>query len=134
MLKHIDEEVRTMGPLVDKIFVDVAELIQNELALLQAEIKRDIRNTYSVMILFGVSIVALFIGILLVCMSASHFLLSVMPFLRQWQTYGLLGLLCVVIALACFFLGGKKMRTIEGIPIRTMHTMAENLRSLQGVL
>jgi uncharacterized membrane protein YqjE len=117
----------TVTELVSGIVNDTQTLIRQQLDLMKAELKHDIKRTADAAKYFGVGV-----GLSLI---AALFLLVSLPLLVQWlfpqlpefACWALTGGVLLVAGLVAFYLGKRVFDSFNPLPDKSLNAMQENL-------
>ena len=118
-------EHESISGLVRGILADLRTLMREEIALARAELREQAGRARGVAISFGVTAIALLLGIVFLFAAAATGLADLMNW-PAWTTFlGLAMLLCLggFVALAS---GRKQLSTITSARVETVETMKEN--------
>jgi len=116
--------------LVKGIIDDVQALTKQQFALLKQEVKEDLGKTAQAGTLLGIGVVALLIGVLLLCLTIPLLLNWAFPTLPLWGAFAIVTGVVLAAGLGLFFVGLKKFQSFNPLPDRTAEALKENLQCL----
>jgi hypothetical protein len=123
-----------VAPLLRGIVNDMGDLLQQQLKFARAEIREDIRKTWSVTELFGVGAAVSLLGAFVLLFGLVHLLHWLTSpagtdpaTLPLWACFGIIGGVILATGAVLFVVGRKKLDTFNPIPEQTVETVKENL-------
>jgi len=117
----------SLTSLVGGIVNDTQELMKQQLALFQAEVKEDIRKTSEASTSLGLGLAISLIGSLLLCFMLVHLLAWAVPDSPLWVWFALVGGVVLGVGGAIAYAGWQKFRSFNPLPDKTAQALKENL-------
>lgn len=117
-----------IASLMTGIMNDAKELISQQMALFQVEIKNDMRRmaTALIPIIAGAAIAV--VAVLLLAAAASLFLSWYFPNLPVWGGFAIVGATIGITGAILVFVGGTMLSRINPLPEKAMEGLKENLQ------
>lgn len=114
--------------LVTGILHDVQDLIKQQTALLQAEIREDYRKTKeaAVSLVCGVAIATL--GSVLLALMMVHLIAWAAPTWPLWVCYAIVGGTITGLGGTLYYVGHERFKTFNPLPDKTVEVMKENVQ------
>jgi len=119
-----------VASLVSGIIHDTRQLMAEQLALFQAEIKNDILRAAKGLVPLAAGIVLMVPGLLLLTMAAAYWLCWMFPDLPTWAGFAIVGALMLAAAGILVYSGISMIRSINPVPEKALHELKENLAVL----
>jgi len=117
----------TVTELVSGIVNDTQKLIRQQIDLMKAEIKYDIKRTADAAKFFGIGIGLSLIAALFLLVSIPLFVHWLFPQLPEFACWASTGGVLLVAALVAFYLGKRVFDSFNPLPDKSLHAMQENL-------
>lgn len=123
----------SMTSLVAGIVGDAQELLKQQLALFQAEIKDDLQKTKEAAISLAIGAGVAVVGGLLLCFMLVHLIDWAVPALGGpalplWVSFGLVGGAFTLVGGAFVYAGIRKFRSFNPLPDQSVDAMKENVQ------
>jgi F0F1-type ATP synthase assembly protein I len=116
--------------LVTGIIHDAQQLIQQQMALLQHEIRSDFEKTKEAATSLVFSLPVLLIGGILLGQMLVYLLQGFFPELPLWGCYGIVGGVTTAVGTGLFYLGIKRFGSFNPLPDESAQAMKENVQWL----
>jgi len=117
--------------LVKGVIDDVQALTKQQFALLKQEVQEDLAKTLQAGTLFGIGVVALLLGVLLLCLTIPLVLeWAFRPHLPLWGAFAIVTGVVLTAGLVLYFAGLKRFQSFNPLPDRTAEALKENLECL----
>src|SRR6516164_7156040 len=113
--------------LVSGIVNDAHELLKQQMALLKAEIREDLRKTKEATISFSMAFGLAMISALLLSLMLPLLLNWALPKLPLWACFGIVGAVFAAIAGAMASAGKRKIQSIKPVPEESVQALKENI-------
>jgi len=113
--------------LVTGIVNDAQELMKQQFALFQAEVKEDMRKTAEASTALGVGAAVTLVGSILLCFMLVHLLHWAFPNTELWVWFAVVGGVVTVVGGALVFGAIAKFRSFNPLPDKTVKALEENL-------
>jgi Putative Actinobacterial Holin-X, holin superfamily III len=120
----------TVTALVTGILNDVQDLLCQQLALFKSEFRADIVKAREAALSITLGMVILALGSVALCFMSAHFLSWAFE-MPVWIGFGIVGAVLVVVGLALYFLGRRKLVALNPIPEQTLQSFKENVQWLK---
>jgi uncharacterized membrane protein YqjE len=117
----------TVTELVSGIVNDTQTLIKQQIDLVKAELKHDIKRTGDAAKYFGVGFGLSLIAALFLLVSLPLFVHWLFPQLPEFACWAITGGVLLVAGLVAFYLGKRVFDSFNPLPDKSMHAMQENL-------
>jgi hypothetical protein len=117
--------------VVSEIIADGQKLLQQQLALFQAEIRSDFRKVRDAAYPMVLGLGAAFAGAILLCLMLVYLLPWVWPDLPLWGAFGLVGGVLLVAGLLLFNIGNQQLNAVNPLPDESAQALQENLQWLK---
>jgi len=125
--EHHDEGLAT---LVSGIIHDTRQLLAEQLALFQAEIKSDIQRALHAAVPLIAGVVVLVPGLFLLTMAAAYGLCWLFPDLPTWAGFAIVGAAITALGGILVAVGLSMLKSINPMPEKALHELKENLAVL----
>jgi hypothetical protein len=118
----------SMSALAGGIINDVQDLVKQQLALFQNEIKKDIHQIKeaALVLIWGVGIA--FAGICLLGVMAAYLIYWSAPALPLWICFAIAGAGLFGLGAALFLVGKRKLDSLNPLPNNSVDVMKENVQ------
>jgi len=129
MATHIqsDSDV-SLTSLVNGIVSDAQELMRQQLALFQAEIKEDMRKTTEASSALGAGLAVTLVGSILLCFTLVYLLYwAFYPQVELWVWFAVVGGLVTGTGLGLLYMAWVKFHSFNPLPDKTAQALKENL-------
>lgn len=117
-----------LSELVTGILQDVQQLLKQQTALIQSEIREDYRKTKEAVLSLACGLGTMALGGLLLTLMLVHLLAWAVPALPLWACYGLVGGTLAIIGGVLFYLGSERFKTFNPLPDQSVEAMKENVQ------
>jgi len=121
-----------LSELVNGIIHDVGDLLKQQTALIQWEVREDYRKTKEAVVALGIGIGTMFLGGLLLVHMVVHLLAWAFPALPMWGSYAIVGGLLTATGAALFYLGQERFKSFNPLPDQSAEVMKENVQWLMN--
>ena len=115
-------------PLLRGIVDDVQTLVQQQLTLLQVEVKNDARRTVKAAVPLIVGGLVSFIAVIILAITAAQAIHWAWPQLHPVVGYGIVGAALAIIGIACVLIGKARFQSFNPLPDKTLEGLKENLQ------
>jgi len=119
-----------LAELVNGIIHDVGDLLKQQTALIQWEVREDYRKTKDALVALGIGIGTMFLGGLLLVHMVVHFLAWAFPALPMWGAYAIVGGVLMAAGAVLFYLGQERFKSFNPLPDQSAEVMKENVKWL----
>jgi fructose-specific phosphotransferase system IIC component len=126
MARHDDDSV---AGTVKSILADTRELIRDELDLMRAEVREEIRSVRTAALAFAGAASAVLLALVLLSIAFGGGLAYWFGW-PSWAGYGLVGVMLLTGALGAVLFGRKRLSQVRALPA-TRETLKENLAWIQ---
>jgi hypothetical protein len=120
-------DAQSVTGLVSGIVADAQELLKQQVALVRAEIKADLRRLIRALVLLAIGSMAAVPAVILLC-NAVVFALHDFGGLPLWAGYGIFGGVLAVFSAGFLSIGVQRFRSINGMPDQSVEAFKENVR------
>jgi len=120
-------EGQTVTGLVSGILGDAQELVKQQMALFQAEIKADFHRTVNAALLLAVGAFVCLPAVFLLC-NLLVYLLHEEAGLTRWAGYGIVGGAFALLGAALVLIGVQRFRSFNPMPDQSVEAFKENVR------
>jgi len=128
MATHVQSETDvSLTSLVSGIVSDAQELMKQQLALFQAEVKEDMRKTGEAASSLAIGGVVALLGSIVLCFALVHLLIWAFPQTPEWVWYAVVGGVVTGTGLGLVWLAWAKFRSFNPLPDKTAQALKENL-------
>jgi uncharacterized membrane protein YqjE len=117
----------TVTELVSGIVSDTQTLIRQQIDLMKAEVKHDIKRTADAAKYFGAGFALSLVAALFLLVSIPLFVHWLFPQLPEFAAWAITGGVLLVAALVAFYLGKRVFDSFNPLPDKSLHAMQENL-------
>jgi hypothetical protein len=115
--------------LVRGIVNDAQDLIKQQLALFQAEIKEDLRKTKEATVSMAAGIGLAAVGAILLCVTLVHLLHWAFPeTLPLWACYLIVGGTITALGGGLAYLGARRFASFNPLPDQSVQALKENIQ------
>lgn len=126
---HDTGTTHSVAPLLTGIINDVQDLLKQNLTLFKVEVREDVRKTKEAAAALGVgaglaAVGGLHLSLMLV------FLLSLIPDIKLWVCFGIVGAVFTGVGLALFVRGKNKIESFNPLPDESAEALMENVQCL----
>jgi len=119
----------SLSSLVGGIVDDAQKLIENQIALLALDIRKDVREGKETAMALGAGIGLASAGGLFLMFMLVHLLEWVArPSLELWVCYGIVGAVVTAVGVAFYFRGKQKLEHLNVVPEEAAQGLKENLQ------
>jgi len=128
MATHIqsDSDV-SLTSLVTGIVGDAQELMRQQLALFQTEIKEDLRKTTEAGSALGVGLAVTLVGSILLCFTLVYLLAWAFPQADLWVWFAVVGGVVTAVGAGLTWWAMAKFHSFNPLPDKTAQSIKENL-------
>jgi len=113
--------------LVSGIVTDAQELMKQQFALFQAEVKEDMRKTGEASTALGVGMAVTLVGSILLCFMLVHLLHWAFPNTQLWVWFAVVGGVVTAVGAGLVYAAIAKFRSFNPLPDKTVKALEENL-------
>ena len=129
------EQQPSMTELVRGIVDDVQELIKQQVAMVRAEIRQDVRKTKEAVTSLALGAGVAVLGVLLLCFMLVHLIHQLAgggdpASLPLWGCFGIIGGLLTVVGAVLIILGIQKFKSFNPLPDQSAKAVEENVKWL----
>jgi len=117
----------SLTSLVTGIVGDAQELMKQQFALFQAEIKEDTRKTAEASTAMGVGMAVTLVGSILLCFMVVHLLAWAFPDVAMWVWYAVVGGVVTGAGIGLAYAAYAKFQSFNPLPDKTAQAFEENL-------
>jgi uncharacterized membrane protein YqjE len=117
----------TVTELVSGIVNDTQTLIRQQMDLMKAEVKHDIKRTADAAKYFGAGFGLSLIAALFLLVSLPLFVHWLFPQLPEFACWAITGGVLLVAGLVAFYLGKRVFDSFNSLPDKSLNAMQENL-------
>jgi len=117
----------SLTSLVTGIVNDAQELMKQQFALFQAEVKEDMRKTGEAGTALGVGAAVTLVGSILLCFMLVHLLYWAFPNVQLWVWFAVVGGAVTLVGAGLIFAALAKFRSFNPLPDKTVKALEENL-------
>jgi len=128
--EDVHSEREGLGTLVGGILTDVKDLLNQHLTLFQQEVRQDLTKTKKAVFPIGVGLVLSLVAGVIFSAALALWLHDVVPQLRLWGSFGIVGLLLGAIGLGLILAGKKQFESFNPLPDQTLEAAKENVQWL----
>jgi len=121
-----------LSELVNGIIHDIGDLLKQQTALIQWEVREDYRKTKEAVVALGIGIGTMLLGGLLLVHMVVHLLAWAFPALPMWGSYAIVGGLLTATGAALFYLGQERFKSFNPLPDQSAEVMKENVQWLMN--
>jgi len=123
---HSDTDV-SLTSLVTGIVNDAQELMKQQFAMFQAEVKEDMRKTVEASSALGVGMAVTFVGSILLCFTLVYLLYWAFPTAPLWVWFAVVGGVVTAVGGGLVYAAYAKFRSFNPLPDKTAQALKENL-------
>jgi len=123
---HSDHDV-SLTSLVTGIVNDVQELMKQQFALFQAELKEDMRKTAEASTALGVGMAVTLVGSILLCFTLVYLLSWAFPTAPLWVWFAVVGGVVTAVGAGLVYTAYVKFHSFNPLPDKTAQALKENL-------
>lgn len=124
------EERESLGELIGELASQSANLVKDEVALAQQEIKEKVRILQSAVIVVGIGVVLGLVSLLALC---AALIVGLAEYLGIWQSALVVGLAVALVSGIVVFVGIGRIKRINLKPEQTIETFEENKEWLKEI-
>jgi len=117
-----------VGSLMGGILDDARELLVQQLALFQSEIKNDVHKVTMASIPLVIGGLFLMVAAILLAVAGAHLLVALLPALPLWGGFAIVGGLFLPLGLGFVLWGNSKLNAISAPPDKTIEGLKENIQ------
>jgi hypothetical protein len=132
MATDLETSERSVSMLVRGIIDDTGELLKQQMALLRAEIRADLRKTKQAAIALGLGVAVCVIGGLSLWLAVVHLLHDLVPKLPMSACYGIVAGALLLIGGVALYFAARKLRSFRLMPDESVEALKENLQWLKN--
>jgi len=125
-------EVPSAAHLVGEILDDAGRLIRQQVDMLRAEVREDVRRTLSAVKYMGAGAVVAAVGALFLAVSLVPLLGWLAPSLPTWACWMIVGGCFLLAGIAAALAGRSIMRSFNPLPDKTLTALQENVSWITG--
>jgi hypothetical protein len=114
--------------LVSGIIDDTQHLLKQQVDLLKADLRKDIKEAKEVGMSMAIAGALLGVGGLLLSFMLVHFLSWAFPDLPHWGSFAIVGGLFAAAGGTVYYLGREKLEKLNPLPENSMEAVKENLQ------
>ena len=123
---HSDTDI-SLTSLVTGIVNDAQELMKQQFAMFQAEVKEDMRKTAEASSALGVGMAVTFVGSILLCFTLVYLLNWAFPTAPLWVWFAVVGGVVTAVGGGLVYAAYAKFRSFNPLPDKTAQALKENL-------
>ena len=112
--------------LVSGIVSDAERLFRQQIEMVRAEFKEDLRRTKQVVLAFAVGAVLTTVAVVMLIVAAAH-LLHEQANLPMSASWGIVGGACLLIGIIAAVVGGRILASYNPLPDKSFHALQENV-------
>jgi len=117
----------SLTSLVSGIVGDAQELMKQQLALFQAEVKEDLRKTSEAAASLGAGLAVTLVGSIVFCFALVHLLIWAFPQAPAWVWYAVVSGVVTGVGLGLVRVAWVKFHSFNPLPDKTAQALKENL-------
>jgi len=117
----------SLTSLVSGIVSDAQDLMKQQLALFQAEVKEDMRKTSEAAASLGAGLAVTLVGSILLCFTLVYLLSWAFPQAPVWVWYAVVGGVVTGLGLGLIRVAWVKFHSFNPLPDKTAQALKENL-------
>lgn len=117
----------SLTSLVSGIVNDAQELMKQQMALFQAEVKEDMRKTSEAAVSLAAGAVVALVGAIVLCFALVYLLNWAFPETPLWVWYAVVGGVVTGTGLGLVLVAWVKFRSFNPLPDKTAQALKENL-------
>jgi len=117
-----------VGKLMGGILDDARELLVQQLALFQTEIKNDVHKVTMASIPLVIGGLFLMVAAIILGVASSYLLCALLPALPLWGGFAIVGGLFVPLGLGFVLWGNSQLNAIKAPPDQTIEGLKENIQ------
>lgn len=117
----------SLTSLVSGIVNDAQELMKQQMALFQAEVKEDMRKTSEAAVSLAAGAVVALVGAIVLCFALVYLLNWAFPETPLWVWYAVVGGVVTGTGLGLVMVAWVKFRSFNPLPDKTAQALKENL-------
>jgi len=114
--------------LVSGIIDDAQNLLKQQLDLLKADVRKDLKEAKEVGMSMALAGALMGVGGLLLSFMLVHFLSWAIPDLPHWGSFAIVGGLFAAAGGTLFYLGRERLEKLNPLPENSMEAVKENLQ------
>ena len=119
---------QTLTELVSGIVSDVQQLLRQQLDMVKAEVKEDVRKTKQTALAFAAGGTLIALGLVLLAVSLVYLLYQLAgPNLPLWACWAIVGGVIVLLGGAAVFVGSRILASYNPLPDKSLHALQENV-------
>lgn len=119
-----------LSELVTGILHDVGELLKQQTALIQWEVREDYRKTKEAVAALALGIGTMLLGGLVLTHMLVHLLAWAFPALVLWGAYAIVGGLLFLVGGILYYTGQSRFQSFNPLPDQSVEVMKENVQWL----
>jgi F0F1-type ATP synthase assembly protein I len=123
---HSDSDV-SLTSLVSGIVGDAQELMKQQFALFQAEVKEDMRKTAEASSALGIGMAVALVGSILLCFTLVYLLNWAFPTAPLWVWFAVVGGVVTAVGAGLIYTAYVKFHSFNPLPDKTAQALKENL-------
>lgn len=117
----------SLTSLVSGIVNDAQELMKQQFALFQAEVKEDMKKSVAASGALGVGMAVTLVGSILLCFTLVYLLIWAFPTTPAWVWFAVVGGVVTGIGVGLLYGGYAKFQSFNPLPDKTAQALKENL-------
>lgn len=117
----------TLSELVSGIVSDAQHLLKQQVEMVRAEFKEDLRRTLFVVQCFAIGAGLSAVGGVLLIVAAVHLLAYLAPALPTWACWAIVGGSAVAAGLVAVLLGARKLASYNPLPDKSLNALQESV-------
>jgi len=121
------EESSNVTRLVSGILDDAQKLIGQQMAMVRAEVREDVRRTLSAVKYLGIGVGVAAVGALFVVVGLVPLLHDLAPSLPYWACWMIVGAVFVGLGAAALLAGRSILKSFNPLPDKSLNALQENV-------